>query len=56
MLTHKQIENAQPKAAPYKLHDSGGGLGLYVLVNPSGSKLWRVRYSRHGRLQFLFRL
>src|ERR1700677_4891990 len=33
--------NAKPKDKPYKLADSGG---LYLLVNPTGSKLWRLKY------------
>lgn len=37
--------NAKPKAKPYKVGDSQG---LYLLVNPVGSKLWRVKYRLHG--------
>lgn len=34
-----------PAAKPYKLAD---GLGLYLLVQPSGAKLWRLKYRCHG--------
>ncbi|MDR1312830.1 MAG: tyrosine-type recombinase/integrase [Deltaproteobacteria bacterium] len=48
MLTFKQIDNAQPRTGAYKLYD-GGGLGLYLEVKPSGSKLWRIQYTFQGR-------
>ena len=44
-LTDTAIRNAKPKAKPYKVGDSQG---LYLLVNPVGSKLWRVKYRLHG--------
>ena len=44
-LTNTAIRNAKPREKPYKLADS---LGLYILVNPTGSKLWRVKYRSHG--------
>lgn len=44
-LTNTAIRNAKPKDKPYKLADS---LGLYILINPTGSKLWRVKYRSHG--------
>ncbi len=44
-LTDTAIRNCKPKEKPYKVTDS---LGLYLLVNPGGSKLWRVRYRRNG--------
>ena len=40
-LTNVQIKNAQPKDKPYKLSD---GKGLYLLVSPTGSKYWRLKY------------
>lgn len=42
-LTASQVQNAKPKATPYKLRDGGG---LFLLVNPDGSKLWRLDYRR----------
>lgn len=40
-LTDLQIKNAKPRTAPFKLAD---GRGLHLLVLPSGSKHWRLRY------------
>lgn len=40
-LTDIAIKNAKPKERPYKLTDGGG---LFVLINPSGSKLFRLKY------------
>jgi integrase len=48
MLTHKQVENAQPKETPYKLYDCAG-FGLYIEIKPNGSKLWRLQYTFQGR-------
>lgn len=44
-LTDTAIRNARPKEKPYKVADSQG---LYLLVNPRGSKLWRVKYRING--------
>ncbi|MDT8280414.1 MAG: integrase arm-type DNA-binding domain-containing protein [Erythrobacter sp.] len=44
-LTDTAIRNAKPKDKPYKVADSQG---LYLLVNPRGSKLWRVKYRING--------
>lgn len=46
MLTDVQIRTAKPKDKPYKLSDA---LGLHLLVNPSGSKLWQLRYRFEDR-------
>jgi integrase len=43
-LTVTAINNAKPAAKPTKLADGGG---LYLLVNPNGSRWWRLDY-RHG--------
>jgi hypothetical protein len=40
-LTALAIQNAKPKAKPYKLSDGGG---LFLCIEPHGSKLWRFRY------------
>lgn len=45
MLTDTAIRNAKPREKPYKVSDSQG---LYLLVNPRGSKLWRVKYRING--------
>ncbi|NDC23113.1 MAG: DUF4102 domain-containing protein, partial [Proteobacteria bacterium] len=40
-LNDLKIKNTKTKAKPYKLSD---GDGLYLLVKPSGSKLWRFKF------------
>ncbi len=45
-LTDKAIKNAELKKRPYKLSD---GEGLYLLVQPTGSKLWRFKYRYFGK-------
>lgn len=43
-LTPVEIRAAKPKALPYKLADEKG---LFLLVQPSGAKLWRFKYRFH---------
>ncbi|MGE4323674.1 MAG: tyrosine-type recombinase/integrase [Sphingobium sp.] len=45
-LTNTTIGNAKPKATPYKLADERG---LFLLIQPSGGKLWRMKYRVDGR-------
>ena len=45
-LSTLKIANAKPRQADYKLSD---GDGLYLLVRPGGSKLWRYDYRISGR-------
>jgi integrase len=45
-LTDSTIKTAKPKDKPYKLSDAHG---LYLLVNPNGSKLWRLKYRVNGK-------
>jgi integrase len=45
-LTVTAINAAKPKAKPYKLTD---GRGLYLLVMPTGSRLWRMNYRFDGK-------
>lgn len=40
-LSEFGVKAAKPKEKPYKLADSGGP---YLLVQPNGSKLWRLKY------------
>lgn len=40
-LTSKQVKEAQPKQATYKLFDGGG---LILAVYPTGKKVWRLDY------------
>ena len=46
MLTDTRIRAAKPKESPYKLVD---GAGLFLLVQPHGSKLWRRRLRVNGK-------
>jgi integrase len=50
ILTHFDIKNAKPTQKPYKLTDGGG---LYLLVQPNGSKLWRLKYRFLGKERLL---
>ena len=50
MLTQLAISNAKPKAKPYKLSD---GAGLSLLVEKTGSRLWRFRYFFGGKEKML---
>jgi len=45
-LTNVAIKKAKPKKKPYKLSDFGG---LYLLIKPNGSKLWRWKYRIDGK-------
>lgn len=45
-LTDVAIRNAKPRAKPYKMGDA---LGLFLLVQPTGGKLWRVKYRVDGK-------
>ena len=44
-LEHASILALEPKLTPYKVSD---GKGLYLLVNPNGSRLWRFSYRWAG--------
>ena len=44
-LTELQIRAAKPAEKPYKLYDEKG---LFLLVKPSGGRLWRFKYSYSG--------
>ena len=43
-LTALQVQNARPKASMYKLFDGGG---LFLRVNPSGNKYWKMKYRKN---------
>jgi len=45
-LTVLKITNAKPKEKHYKLSDQKG---LYLLITPSGSKLWKFKYRFAGK-------
>jgi hypothetical protein len=44
------VRNAKPSAKPKKLSDGGG---LHILIQPTGSKLWRLAYRFGGRQKTL---
>lgn len=45
-LTDLALRNAKPRDNPYKLFDGGG---LHLLVNPNGSRIWRLAYRFAGK-------
>ena len=49
-LTDTAIRKAKPAGKPYKMTD---GDGLYLLVNPNGSKWWRFDYRYAGKRKTL---
>ncbi|WP_264419286.1 tyrosine-type recombinase/integrase [Novosphingobium sp. KCTC 2891] len=49
-LTATAINAAKPKAKAYKLTD---GMGLYLLVTPTGGRLWRMNYRFAGKQKTL---
>ena len=46
MLTDKAIRALRPTAKPRKVAD---GLGMYLLLRPNGSRLWRFKYRFDGK-------
>lgn len=49
-LTDVAIRNSKPGAKAIKLADGGG---MFLLVNPTGGKLWRLKYRIDGREKLL---
>lgn len=45
-LTDIAIKNAKPESKPIKLFDDRG---MYLLLNPNGSRWWRIKYQVGGR-------
>ena len=45
-LNDKEIRNLKSSAKPFKVSDSHG---LYLLVNPVGSRLWYLKYRINGK-------
>lgn len=45
-LTDAAVRNAKPGPKPYKMTDGGG---LFLLVQPSGGKLWRYKFRLSGK-------
>jgi hypothetical protein len=50
MLNDTRIRTTKPRNRPIKLSDSGG---LYLLIAPHGSKLWRLAYRFGGKQKTL---
>jgi len=50
MLTDTRVRSAKPGERPVKLSDSGG---LHLLIQPTGSKLWRLAYRFVGKQKTL---
>ena len=49
-LTDVAARNTKPGERPQKLFD---GHGLYLLVQPQGTKLWRLKYRFAGKEKLL---
>jgi integrase len=49
-LTDAELRATKKKPTPFKTSDGGG---LYVLVQPSGTRLWRVAYRFQGKQKTL---
>jgi integrase len=45
-LTEAKVRTAKPQKSPKKLFDGGG---LFLLVTPSGGKLWNLKYRFNGK-------
>ncbi len=45
-LNDAKIHSLKPSAKPFKVSDSHG---LYLLVNPGGSRLWYLKYRINGK-------
>jgi integrase len=50
MLTDTAVKKAKPATKAYKLFDAGG---MFVLVAPTGGKLWRLKYRFAGKEKLL---
>ena len=49
-LTDRTIRSLKPDTKPYKRFD---GRGLYLLVQPSGGRYWRLKYRYGGKERLL---
>src|SRR6185437_7923406 len=45
-LTDTEVKGSKPAEKSYKLYDREG---LFALVKPGGTKLWRFKYAFHGK-------
>ena len=49
-LSDAKVRNAKPRTKPYKMAD---GEGLFLLIAPTGSKYWRLKYFFAGKEKLL---
>jgi hypothetical protein len=49
-LTDLAIRRAKPRERAFKIYDEKG---LYLLVSPTGAKLWRLKYRVAGKEKLL---
>ncbi len=49
-LTDIKVKNAKSTGKAYRLFD---GEGLFLLVTPSGGKLWKLKYRFEGKEKIL---
>ena len=50
LLTDKRVRALQPRQKPYRVAD---GRAMYLLVSPTGGKLWRVKFRHDGKERVL---
>lgn len=50
MLTNAEAKASGARSRAYKLHDQGG---MHLLVRPTGTKSWQLKYRWHGREKLL---
>ncbi|SMP36236.1 Arm DNA-binding domain-containing protein [Shimia sagamensis] len=50
VLSDAKIRTIKPKDKPFKQSDFDG---LFLLINPNGSKLWRFKYRLRGKEKLL---
>lgn len=50
MLSDAKLRTLKPRTRPYKVSDAEG---LFILVNPNGSRLWRWSYRYDGKQKTL---
>ncbi|EKZ5664294.1 DUF4102 domain-containing protein, partial [Klebsiella aerogenes] len=49
-LTDIKVRTTKPSDKPFKLTD---GQGMHLLINPNGSKYWRLQYRFDGKQKVL---
>ena len=45
-LTDTVINNYRPRDKPFKISDGGG---MFLLIKPNGTRLWRLKYRIQGK-------